>query len=287
MADTDIMQWCHEMGETIFVAETPVDKIANPVQEAKAKPQTKTQAEAMSNPSSLPPPETPAPPTKHQGMFVQQTAQPPAQTAQELANSAQTLEELKQIMLQFEGCALKKTAKNLVFADGNPKADVMLIGEAPGADEDQTGLPFVGRSGKLLDKMMATIGLDRTTFYISNIIPWRPPGNRPPTSAETATCLPFIDRHISLANPKIIVMVGGTAAKSLLGSTDGITNLRGRFSSYQPVRAPETIDTYAIYHPSYLLRSPGQKRKAWHDLIVLKHRLQKMGIELDGKKARV
>ena len=267
-ARTELMQWYQEVGVTAMVADTPVDKVKHPVQEPKPQqinPQPR--ASNMPNPHS--------PPTQHQGMFVQ-TQQPSPQTTQELAQSAQSLEQLKQIMQQFEGCALKKTAKNMVFADGNPNADVMLIGEAPGADEDQTGIPFVGRSGKLLDKMMETIGLDRTTFYISNIIPWRPPGNRPPTSAETAICLPFIDRHISLINPKIIVMVGGTAAKSLLGSVKGITNLRGRFSSYQPVGMDHPIETYAIYHPSYLLRSPGQKRRAWHDLIVLKHRLRDM-----------
>lgn len=274
----ELAQWYQEMGHTALVAESPINKIESPVQETKpqeaTKPRGQQEPRKMTNsPANL------SSSDKPQGMFVQ-SSQPSSQTAQELAQSAQSLEELKQIMQQFEGCALKKTAKNMVFADGNPKADVMLIGEAPGADEDQMGLPFVGRSGKLLDKMMAAIGLDRTTFYISNIIPWRPPGNRPPTSAETAICLPFIDRHISLINPKVIVMVGGTAAKSLLGSTDGITNLRGRFSSYQPVGKSEAIDTYAIYHPAYLLRSPGQKRRAWHDLIKLKHRLQEMNVEV-------
>ena len=276
LQDLELMRWYQEMGVTALVAETPTDKIKDPVQTPKPVA-LKTQAKAMPNN-----PTPPAPAVTHQGMFVA-SPQSSNQTATELAQSAQSLDELKQIMQQFEGCALKKTAKNMVFADGNPKADVMLIGEAPGADEDQMGLPFVGRSGKLLDKMMAAIGLNRTNFYISNIIPWRPPGNRPPTSAETAVCLPFIDRHIALVNPKIIVMVGGTAAKSLLGSNDSITSLRGRFSSYQPVGAPKAIDSYAIYHPSYLLRSPGQKRKSWHDLIVLKHRLQEIGIGLQGK----
>ena len=266
-----ILQWYQEMGVSDLVSEEAVDKTQQPIQKFKPiAPTSRPQPQSKVVPKNT----TTAKPSS---MFQDSAPDTPDST-RALAQTAQSLAELRQIMQSFEGCALKKTARNLVFGDGNPKAEVMLIGEAPGADEDQAGLPFVGRSGKLLDKMMATIGLDRTTFYISNIIPWRPPGNRPPTTSETAICLPFIDHHIALVNPKIIVLVGGTAAKSLLGSTDGITNLRGKFAPYHSLSASQDFETFAIYHPAYLLRSPGQKRRAWHDMIVLKHRLQELGL---------
>jgi uracil-DNA glycosylase family 4 len=168
---------------------------------------------------------------------------------------------------------LKKTAINTVFSDGNPKAKVMVIGEAPGADEDRQGLPFVGLSGKLLDRMFASIGLDRTTIYITNIIPWRPPGNRQPTPSETNLCLPFVERHIELVSPEFLVLVGGTAAKSILQSTEGIMKLRGRWLSYQTSTMQKPIKTLATFHPAYLLRAPGQKRLAWLDLLMLKQAL--------------
>jgi uracil-DNA glycosylase family 4 len=197
------------------------------------------------------------------------------QDAQSLATQATTLEELRLAMDSFEGCPLKKTAMHTVFADGNPKAEIMLVGEAPGADEDRQGLPFVGLSGQLLDRMFAAIGYDRTTLYISNIIPWRPPGNRPPTLEETTICLPFIERHIALANPKVLIFVGGVAAKTLLKSTEGITRLRGKWLSYTNSYLDHSISGYAIFHPAYLLRSPAQKKYAWLDLLKLKIELEK------------
>lgn len=203
------------------------------------------------------------------------------QNANASASSAQSLEELKEALVAFEGCALKYTATNLVFGDGNPKARVMLIGEAPGADEDRQGLPFVGQSGQLLDKMFAAIGLTRQSFYITNIIPWRPPGNRQPTPAEAEACLPFVRRHIDLVSPDFLILVGGTATKTLLGGRDGIMRLRGAWKEYIS-EAGKKMKVIAIFHPAYLLRSPGQKREIWLDLIKIKHVLMDAGMELKG-----
>jgi uracil-DNA glycosylase family 4 len=186
-----------------------------------------------------------------------------------------TLEQLREVMMSFTGCGLKDFAQNTVFADGNPKAAVMLVGEAPGADEDKQGLPFVGQSGQLLDKGFAAIGLDRTRVYISNIIPWRPPGNRPPTTAEVAACQPFIERHIELVAPKILIFVGGVAAKTLLNTADGITRLRGKWIKYSPPKSGNlVIQAMPIYHPAYLLRSPGQKSVFWQDLLLIEQKIQ-------------
>jgi DNA polymerase len=203
------------------------------------------------------------------------------ETAQTSAQTAQTLEELKAALVAFEGCALKYTATNLVFGDGNPKARVMLIGEAPGADEDRLGLPFVGQSGQLLDKMFATIGLTRETFYITNIIPWRPPGNRQPTPAEAEACLPFVRRHIDLVSPDFLILVGGTATKTLLGGREGIIRLRGAWKDYTS-DAGKKMKVIPIFHPAYLLRSPGQKKEVWLDLIKIKHSLLEAGMTLEG-----
>ncbi|MBL8676850.1 MAG: uracil-DNA glycosylase [Alphaproteobacteria bacterium] len=202
-------------------------------------------------------------------------------TAHQSANSAQSLNELKEALQAFEGCALKYTATNLVFGDGNPEARVMFIGEAPGADEDRQGLPFVGQSGQLLDKMLSTIGLTRENFYITNIIPWRPPGNRQPTPAEAEACLPFVQRHIDLVSPDFLILVGGTAAKTLLGGRDGIMRMRGTWKDYT-TETGKKIKIIAIFHPAYLLRSPGQKREVWLDLIKIKHSLVEAGMELNA-----
>ncbi len=193
--------------------------------------------------------------------------QPSSQAIRECAQSCQTLDDLRQALDAFDGCPLKETAMNLVFADGNPQAPVMLIGEAPGADEDRQGLPFVGVSGQLLDRMIAAIGLNRENTYISNILPWRPPGNRNPAPDEIAVCLPFIERHIELVHPKILVFIGGVAAKTLLGVKESIGKLRGQWFAYQSSGLARPITARATFHPAYLLRSPGQKRKAWQDLL--------------------
>ena len=191
-----------------------------------------------------------------------------ATAAREAAKSAGSLEELRAILAGFDGCALKTTATQLVFADGNPQAPLMFVGEAPGREEDLEGLPFVGRSGKLLDRMMAAIGLDRSKAYIANIVPWRPPGNRTPTPQESQICLPFILRQIELADPDILVCLGGPSAQTLLGIKDGIRKARGRWQAYHT--GTRDIRALATFHPAYLLRSPLEKRLAWRDFLAIK-----------------
>jgi DNA polymerase len=198
---------------------------------------------------------------------------PAASRAAELAASATTLEALKQAMAEFDGSPLRETATNLVFADGVPDAGLMFIGEAPGADEDRLGRPFVGVSGQLLDHMLASIGLSReSNFYITNILPFRPPGNRTPTDAEISLFLPFVLRHITLARPRRLVLLGGVSAKALLRVRDGITRLRGRWREVM-VEEEARLPALATLHPAYLLRSPTAKRDAWADLLFLKRTL--------------
>src|SRR5579871_4592697 len=203
------------------------------------------------------------------------TSPPPPEAAvmaaREAAQRAATLDELRALLANFEGCALRVTATQLVFADGNPQGRVMFVGEAPGYEEDISGRPFVGRSGKLLDRMMGAIGLDRTSAYIANVVPWRPPGNRTPTPQETAICLPFIRRQIELADPDILVCLGGPAMQTLLGIKEGITRARGRWFPYDT--GTRQIKALATFHPAFLLRSPLQKRFAWRDFLALKHAL--------------
>lgn len=197
--------------------------------------------------------------------------------ANALAQQAKTLPELKAALESFQGCALKQTAMTTVFADGNVEADLMLIGEAPGADEDRQGLPFVGTSGQLLDNMLYAIGKTRQKdFYIANVIPWRPPGNRPPTVEETKVCLPFIRRHIELKKPKVLIFVGATAAKTLLGTKEGMSKLRGKWFDYAVTEEEASIiPATVLFHPSYLIRSPGQKKHAWADLLKIEKFLLK------------
>ncbi len=182
---------------------------------------------------------------------------------------AKTLSELRAHIEAFNGCALKETALSTVFSDGNPKSAVMLIGEAPGADEDRLGKPFVGRSGQLLDKILAAINLSRDNVYISNIIPWRPPGNRAPTPQESAMCLPMIEKHIALVKPKVLMLLGSTAAKTLLKTSEGITRLRGKTHMCRNQHLEAALPVIPTFHPAYLLRSPGQKREAWQDFLML------------------
>jgi len=208
---------------------------------------------------------------------AQRNVTPPAvpevaiRDAAQLAANANTLEELRAAVESFEGCALKATAMRTVFADGNSQARVMFVGEGPGAEEDREGLPFVGRSGKLLDRMIAAIGLDRTSAYIANIIPWRPPGNRTPTPQESAICLPFIKKQIELADPDILVCLGGPSATTLLELKEGITRTRGRWLEYDTGK--RKIKAIALFHPAYLLRSPAHKKLAWQDLLAIKKAL--------------
>ncbi len=197
-------------------------------------------------------------------------------SAREIAAACHDLASLRQAMENFQGCALKTTAKHTVFADGNPEARLMLVGEAPGRDEDLQGLPFVGRSGKLLDRMLAAIGLDRSQVYISNILPWRPPGNRTPTSAEITLCLPFIERHIELASPDILLLLGGISVKALFDTSEGIMRLRGRWKIYHA--GEKEIPALATFHPAFLLRQPAQKKQAWQDLLALRARLDSLPV---------
>ena len=195
-------------------------------------------------------------------------AAPPSQaaihSAREAARTAPTLEALRALLESFDGCALKSTATRLVFADGNPQARIMFVGEAPGREEDLEGLPFVGRSGKLLDRMIGAIGLDRTKAYIANVIPWRPPGNRTPTPQETEICLPFIQRQIELVNPDVLVTLGNPSTQTLLATREGIMKSRGKWLEYDT--GTRVIRAMATFHPAYLLRSPSYKRMAWQDL---------------------
>lgn len=194
------------------------------------------------------------------------------QNAQEICAKAENLESLRAEVEKFEGCSLKLTATHTVFGDGNPEAKIFLVGEAPGADEDRVGVPFVGRSGQLLDKMMASIGIDRTGYYISNILPWRPPGNRTPLDSEIAVCLPFLKRQIDLVDPDYIFILGGSAANSLLDTAETISHLRGRWFEYTKSNGKKA-KALASFHPAYLLRTPGQKAKAWADLLRLSKEL--------------
>jgi uracil-DNA glycosylase family 4 len=194
-------------------------------------------------------------------------------SAREAAQRAETLEELRQALDSFDGCALRKTATQLVFADGNPQARLMLVGEAPGAEEDRAGKPFVGRSGQLLDRMLAAIGLDRTSAYITNVVPWRPPGNRTPTPLETAACLPFTRRHVELSGCEILVCLGKPSTQILLGLDDGIMRTRGRWLEY--TAGSRMLRAMPMLHPAFLLRQPGHKRLAWRDMRELSRALAK------------
>nr|WP_244313759.1 uracil-DNA glycosylase [Stappia sediminis] len=217
----------------------------------------------------------PATPPTQPGMAPSVPGDENIVAAREAAASAETLEDLHRILASFEGCNLKRTAKNLVFADGGPQARVMFVGEAPGREEDIQGLPFVGRSGQLLDRILAAIGLDRQSVYIANVVPWRPPGNRTPSPQETEICKPFIKRQIELVDPDVLVFLGGASAKALLGVTDGILRLRGRWMTYDTGK--RQIRAIATLHPAYLLRNPAQKRLAWRDFLAIRAALEEGG----------
>lgn len=213
------------------------------------------------------------------------TAAPPARPANgagsaalEVARGCASVDALRDALERFEGCALKATATRLCFADGSPTAPLMLVGEAPGAEEDRQGKPFVGPSGQLLDRMLASIGLDREKVWITNVIYWRPPGNRPPTAQEIATCLPFLHRQIELVAPRLIVSVGGIAARALFGVDEGVTRLRGRRFTYQPPDGGPPIPALVMFHPAYLLRQPAQKKLAWRDLLAIRDSLREAGV---------
>ena len=194
------------------------------------------------------------------------------QNARQICSQAETLDDLKKMVEGFEGCALRLTANKTVFGCGSAQADLLLIGEAPGADEDRSGVPFVGRSGHLLDKMLHAIHINREECFVTNILPWRPPGNRTPTDAEIAVCLPFLKRQIELVRPKIILVLGGSAANALLDNIEPISKLRGKWLDYTTTKG-EKIPVLASFHPAYLLRNSAQKAKAWSDLLRVKQKL--------------
>lgn len=266
-----LLQWYADAGIDEAIEDQPIDRYAVAVRSQPAP----AGADAL-RPSPMPP--LPSRPATAQTAAPAATF-PGAADARRLAAAAGSLEDLRAVLAGFDGCALKHTAMNLVFADGNPAAPVMFIGEAPGRDEDRQGLPFVGRSGQLLDRMLAAIGLDRhaenaeRSAYIANILPWRPPGDRTPTAAEIAACLPFIERHIALVKPRYVVLLGGTAAKSLLNRSEGIMRLRGRWYEYPVEGLDKPVPCLATYHPAFLLRSPKEKRSAWRDFLQLKSKL--------------
>jgi uracil-DNA glycosylase len=248
-----------EAGVDCALAEEPINRLAEPEKPADLK------ATAPSGDASPPRAVKTAPAAviapSSEALLAPDAA---IATAREAARTATSLEVLRDMLEKFDGCALKSTATRLVFADGNPVARIMFVGEAPGRDEDIEGLPFVGRSGKLLDRMIAAIGLDRTKVYIANVIPWRPPGNRTPTPQETQICLPFIQRQIELVDPDILVTLGNPSTQTLLSTREGIMKTRGRWLNYDT--GTRTIRAMATFHPAYLLRSPAYKRLSWQDL---------------------
>ena len=262
-----ILRWYADMGVDIAIDETPHDRFSDWATTVNAAQQTRAQetGPAPRTAAARTAPGQAAPAARSMATNAALSQDAAAQSAREIARSAQSLEELRAALDAFEGCALKRTATQLVFADGNPQARLMFVGEAPGADEDRMGLPFVGRAGQLLDRMLKSIGLDRTQVYIANVAPWRPPGNRTPTPQEIAICLPFIARQIELVAPKVLVCVGASSTQTLLGVKEGITRVRGHWYDYKP-EAGEPIRTMPTLHPAYLLRTTSAKRAVWHDL---------------------
>jgi DNA polymerase len=262
-AARELLAFYIEAGADAALGDEPTDRMADDPQPVR------TDAPAVQNR----PPRPAAAPVPQERASVAEPVAPEAavMAAREAVRGAKSLDELRVLLEAFEGCTLRGTATQLVFADGNPQGRVMFVGEAPGRDEDITGRPFVGRSGKLLDQMMAAIGLDRTGAYVANVVPWRPPGNRTPTPQETAICLPFIRRQIELANPDILVCLGQPATQTLLGTKEGITRTRGRWFTFDT--GSREIRALATFHPAFLLRSPLQKRFAWRDFLALKKAL--------------
>lgn len=273
----DILAFHLEAGVDVALDDAPVDRFAQSAAEPRRaqaslnRPSAGAQgASVPTSPGSVSVHATPAGPAPARAFNPAITTSAPDEAelaAREAVQGATSLDALRAIMEAFDGCALKRTASQLVFADGNPQARIMFVGEAPGREEDQQGLPFVGRAGRLLDLMMASIGLDRTRAYIANVIPWRPPGNRTPSPQETTICLPFIRRQIELVNPELVVCLGGQSAQALLSSKEGITRLRGRFMDYDT--GTRTIRAIATFHPAYLLRTPIGKRHVWRDLLAI------------------
>jgi len=261
-AARELLAFYAEAGVDALLGEEPVDRLSAAQIESAPAPAPRAELPRPALPLRAAPEIAPGAPA---------TPEVAVMAAREAARSAASLHELRDILLKFEGCALRTTAKQLVFADGNPQARVMFVGEAPGREEDLEGLPFVGRSGKLLDLMLSAIGIDRGGAYIANIIPWRPPGNRTPTPQESQICLPFIQRQIELANPDVLVCLGGPSTQTLLGVKEGIKRTRGKWFAFHT--GTREIRAIATFHPAYLLRSPLEKRFGWRDFLAIKKAL--------------
>ncbi|CBS91245.1 uracil-DNA glycosylase [Azospirillum lipoferum] len=282
----DALRWHADIGCDEAIGDEPIDWAAFSARPAaRAMPAGAGMGAAMARgPAPTGPASTraPAPAAMRPAALSPSPDQPLGASeagiqARARAHEAQSLDALEAALRAFDGCPLKATAMNTVFADGNPQAPVMLIGEAPGEDEDRQGKPFVGVSGKLLDRMLAQIGLDRGKVYITNILPWRPPGNRSPTQAEIAACLPFLERHVELVRPRLLVALGGVSAKTLLNRAEGITRLRGQWRSYEGTGTP--VPLMPMLHPAYLLRNPIAKREAWRDMLALRQKIDEEEIK--------
>jgi DNA polymerase len=259
MPPRELLAWYLDAGVDEAIGEQPVDRYA---------------AEATNDAPPAPiaepaPAATPAAPPS----AAAQSPTGAVQTAYDLAAAASSVEALGRALESFDECPLKKTATNLVFCAGSETARLIMIGEAPGAEEDRQGVPFVGPSGQLLERMLASVELDRTQVLVSNTVFWRPPGNRTPTTAEIAACLPFVERLIELVDPEFLVALGGAAAKSLMARNESVGKLRGKWFPYSTPRLPRPVQATATYHPAYLLRSPAQKRAVWRDLLAIKKKM--------------
>ena len=261
----DALRWHIEMGVDELIDDQPIDRYAT----AAIPPAAVT----VPSPSANSQPTRPAAPASPGQPLAPSEG---ARDAIAVARDANSIEDLRERLETFEGCALKFTATNTVFADGDPASDVMFIGEAPGVDEDRQGLPFVGASGQLLNRMLSALGRERPSIYISNILFWRPPGNRSPTAAETAACLPFVQRHIELARPKVLVFLGGSSAKTMLDRTEGIMRLRGKWFDYMSEGLDTPIPAMPTFHPAFLLRQSAQKREAWRDFLAIQEKLEEI-----------
>jgi DNA polymerase len=267
MDSKQILTWYIDAGVDEAIGDETVNYFDLPEPLAKALPANEQpQSEAVA--SMLAEMQKQAAPHQHTSPLHHSPSNAALQ-AREIAQKANSLLELETAVRNFDGCAIKKTASKTVFCDGNVQSQVMIIGEAPGAPEDLQGIPFCGPSGQLLDRMLAAIGLDRTSVYLSNTVFWRPPGNRQPTPEETSICLPFVEKHIALVKPKLLVLSGGIATTTLLKKDLSISRLRGKLYDYQNEFLTQPIPTIVTFHPSYLLRTPTQKRLAWNDLLMI------------------
>lgn len=265
-----LLDWYVAMGIDEAIGEAPHDSFAPP-------PPRPAAIAVAPSPAPRPTPTITLPPLGAPAIKPIVPASSEIAGARKLAEAATTLAELEAAVASFEGCALRKTATHTVFADGTPHAPVMVIGEAPGADEDRIGKPFVGRSGQLLDRMLAAVGLERSrNVYITNVLFWRPPGNRKPTEAEIALCLPFVWRLIALGAPRVVLLSGGTATSAMLGRAEGITKLRGKWFDLQVPGLNSPVPALTTYHPSFLLRTPARKSESWRDFLELQSKLNGM-----------